>query len=78
MTARGVDHLVVYAADLASGQAWCERTLGVTPTAGGEHPLMGTHNRILNISSPAHPRAYLEVIAINYGAPKSIAAGAKR
>ncbi|MFN9726134.1 VOC family protein [Acidovorax sp.] len=78
MTACGVDHLVVYAADLASGQAWCERTLGVTPTAGGEHPLMGTHNRILNISSPAHPRAYLEVIAINYGAPKSIAAGAKR
>ena len=63
-----VDHLVVLAADLASGVAWCERTLGVTPTAGGEHPLMGTHNRILNISSAAHPRVYLEVIAINPGA----------
>ena len=30
-----VDHLVVLAADLASGVAWCERTLGITPTAGG-------------------------------------------
>lgn len=64
----GVDHLIVFAADLASGVAWCERTLGTTPTAGGEHPLMGTHNRIFNISSPTHPRAYLEVIAINPGA----------
>ena len=32
-----VDHLVVLAADLASGVAWCQRTLGITPTAGGEH-----------------------------------------
>ncbi|MCE1192036.1 MAG: VOC family protein [Acidovorax sp.] len=73
-----VDHLVVLAADLASGVAWCERTLGVTPAAGGEHPLMGTHNRILNISSPAHPRAYLEVIAINPGAGSTRPTGAKR
>lgn len=73
-----VDHLVVLAADLASGIAWCQRTLGVTPTAGGEHPLMGTHNRILNISSPTHPRAYLEVIAINPGATSARPAGARR
>ena len=73
-----VDHLVVLAADLASGVAWCERTLGVTPAAGGEHPLMGTHNRILNISSPAHPRAYLEVIAINPGAASARPTGARR
>lgn len=73
-----VDHLVVLAADLASGVAWCERTLGITPTAGGEHPLMGTHNRIVNISSPAHPRAYLEVIAINPGATSARPAGARR
>ena len=51
-----VDHLVVLAADLASGVAWCQRTLGITPTAGGEHPLMGTHNRIFNVSSPASAR----------------------
>ena len=73
-----VDHLVVLAADLASGVAWCERTLGITPTAGGEHPLMGTHNRIVNISSPTHPRAYLEVIAINQGASSARPAGARR
>ena len=73
-----VDHLVVLAADLASGVAWCERTLGVTPTAGGEHPLMGTHNRIFNISGSAHPRAYLEVIAINLVAIPTIPAGARR
>ncbi len=73
-----VDHLVVLAADLASGVAWCERTLGITPTAGGEHPLMGTHNRIFNVSSPAHPRAYLEIIAINPGASKAIPTSARR
>ena len=73
-----VDHLVVLAADLASGVEWCARTLGITPTAGGEHPLMGTHNRIFNVSSPAHPRAYLEIIAINPGAPKAIPTSARR
>lgn len=76
--APGVDHLVVLAADLGSGMAWCERTLGVTPTAGGEHPLMGTHNRIFNISSPAHPRAYLEIIAINREATPAIPSSARR
>jgi hypothetical protein len=54
----GVDHLVVLTPDLATGVAWCERTLGIAPTAGGEHPLMGTHNRIFNISSPTHPRTH--------------------
>lgn len=73
-----VDHLIVLAADLASGVQWCERTLGVTPPAGGEHPLMCTHNRILGISSVAHPRAYLEVIAINPGATSALPASARR
>ncbi len=73
-----VDHLVVLAADLASGAAWCERTLGVAPAAGGEHPLMGTHNRLMNISGPAHPRAYLEVIAINSGATPTISTSDRR
>ena len=73
-----VDHLVVLAADLASGVAWCQRTLGITPTAGGEHPLMGTHNRIFNVASPTHPRAYLEIIAINPGASKAISTSARR
>lgn len=74
----GVDHLVVAAVDLASGLAWCERTFGITPTVGGEHPLMGTHNRIFHVGSPAHPRAYLEMIAINPGAVPAIPASARR
>ena len=60
-----LDHLVIGAASLDEGQAWCERVLGVTPAPGGKHPLMGTHNRLLNISSPAYPRCYLEIIAID-------------
>ena len=53
------------AAGLAEGVAWCEATLGVTPGPGGEHPLMGTHNRLLRIATPEFPLAYLEIIAIN-------------
>ena len=63
-----LDHLVVAATTLAEGVAWCEATLGVTPGAGGAHPLMGTHNRLLDLSSGAFPRAYLEIIAIDPGA----------
>ena len=60
-----LDHLVIMANSLDEGVAWCEATLGVTPGPGGEHPLMGTHNRLLRIDSDAFPRAYLELIAIN-------------
>lgn len=60
-----VDHLVVAAASLEQGVAWCEATLGVTPEPGGQHPLMGTHNRLVHIASPAFPAAYLEIIAID-------------
>ena len=61
----GVDHLVIAASTLEEGVAWCERTLGITPGPGGEHPLMGTHNRLFSIASPQFPRAYFEIIAIN-------------
>lgn len=64
-----LDHLVVGAVTLDEGVAWCERVLGVTPAPGGRHALMGTHNRLLNISAPAYPRAYLELIAIDPEAP---------
>ncbi len=64
-----LDHLVVGAATLDEGVAWCERVLGVTPAPGGRHALMGTHNRLLNISTPTYPRAYLEIIAIDPEAP---------
>ena len=64
-----VDHLVVAAASLAQGVAWCENTLGITPGPGGDHPLMGTHNRLVNLSTSSHVQAYLEIIAINAQAP---------
>ncbi len=64
-----VDHLVVAAATLAQGVAWCEATLGVTPGPGGRHALMGTHNRLLSLASEAFPLAYLEIIAIDPDAP---------
>lgn len=66
MSAR-VDHLVVAAASLEEGAAWCEATLGVAPGPGGEHPLMGTHNRLLRIATVDYPRAYFEIIAVQPG-----------
>jgi hypothetical protein len=62
-----LDHLVVGATSLDEGVAWCQATLGVTPGPGGEHPLMGTHNRLLRVATVDHPRAYLEIIAVQPG-----------
>ena len=64
-----LDHLVVVADSLAQGAAWCEDALGVTPGPGGRHALMGTHNRLVLLSSPAWPQTYLEIIAIDPQAP---------
>jgi Glyoxalase-like domain len=64
-----VDHLIVAADSLEAGAAWCEATLGVVPQPGGQHALMGTHNRLVNLSSDAFPRCYLEIIAIDPDAP---------
>lgn len=64
-----VDHLIVAANSLDEGAAWCEATLGVVPQPGGKHALMGTHNRLVALSSPAFPRCYLEIIAIDPEAP---------
>lgn len=62
-----LDHLVVIATSLDEGVAWCEQTLGVSPGPGGQHPLMGTHNRLLRIGGPGFERAYLEILAIEPG-----------
>ena len=70
-----VDHLVVGAATLEQGAAWCAATLGALPGPGGKHPLMGTHNSLLAIGSPAFPRCYLEIIAID---PQAAAPARKR
>jgi hypothetical protein len=65
-----VDHLVVAAATLEQGEAWCEATLNVAPGPGGKHPLFGTHNRLLRVDSAGFPCAYLEIIAIDPEAPR--------
>jgi hypothetical protein len=62
-----IDHLIVGAASLEQGVAWCEATLGVVPGPGGEHPLMGTHNRLLRIATVDYPRTYFEIIAVQPG-----------
>ncbi|MFT3663517.1 VOC family protein [Piscinibacter sp.] len=66
---RPLDHLVIGAATLEQGAAWCEASFGVAPGPGGKHALMGTHNRLLALSSPDFPRSYLEIIAIDPEAP---------
>ncbi len=70
-----IDHVVIVAKNLEQGVQWCEATLGVVPQPGGEHALQGTHNRLLKIATPAHPLAYLEIIAINPSAKRAAGAG---
>jgi Glyoxalase-like domain len=59
-----LDHLVVAAHDLETGTAWLEGKLGVALQPGGQHALMGTHNRLLRLGA-----AYLEIIAVDPNAP---------
>lgn len=62
-----LDHVIVAAASLAEGVAWCEATLGLVPEPGGEHTLFGTHNRLLKLQMHGAPNAYLEIIAVQAG-----------
>ena len=73
-----VDHLVIAVSTLDEGVAWCQSTLGITPGPGGEHPLMGTHNRLFSVASPNYPAAYFEIIAIDSGAACARHISAKR
>ena len=59
-----IDHIVITAPNLEAGTRWVYRALGVWPRGGGEHPRMGTHNRLLRLGESV----YLEVIAPNPGA----------
>lgn len=56
-----LDHLAVSAASLPEGVEFIEDLFGVALAPGGDHALMGTHNRLLSLGSDI----YLEVIAIN-------------
>ena len=73
-----LDHLVIAAASLSEGVAWCEATLGMVPEPGGEHALFGTHNRLLKLQAEGMPNAYLEIIAVNAQAAPTRAPTLKR
>ena len=56
-----IDHLVIAASDLISGTKILEAKLGSNFSTGGDHQIMGTHNKLLKLQSDM----YLEVIANN-------------
>ncbi|HEX5801583.1 MAG TPA: VOC family protein [Azospira sp.] len=66
-----IDHLTVTAPTLAAGTAFVRDALGVDAQPGGEHPRMGTHNRLLRLGDAL----FLEIIAAN---PAAAAPGRPR
>lgn len=56
-----LDHLVIAATTLEDGARYIREQMGVEMPAGGKHPRMGTHNRLMQLGSSA----FLEVIAID-------------
>ena len=56
-----IDHIVIGAAGLVSGTNILETKLCTKFSPGGEHQIMGTHNKLLKLQSDI----YLEVIANN-------------
>ena len=56
-----IDHVVVAAIDLEQGVRYVREQLGVDIPFGGEHPLMGTHNHLMQLGDAV----FLEVIAVN-------------
>ena len=56
-----LDHIVVGASSLERGAEYVEKTLGVQVPDGGEHAMMGTHNKVMTLGNGV----YLEIIAAN-------------
>ncbi|MDO5631323.1 MAG: VOC family protein [Paracoccus sp. (in: a-proteobacteria)] len=63
---RRMDHIVIGCENLDHGAALMERILGRPMDAGGRHPLMGTHNRLLHLGG----MEYLELISVDPTAPR--------
>ncbi len=61
-----IDHIVIGVANLISGTKILETKLGTKFSSGGEHQIMGTHNKLLKLQSDI----YLEIIANNPNADK--------
>ena len=59
-----IDHLVFGCDHLQNGTSYLEQALGVGLSAGGQHALMATHNRLLKLQDAI----YLEAIAIDHEA----------
>lgn len=59
------DHIAVAANTLGEGAAYFKSATGIDMSAGGEHPDMGTHNRLVALG----PDTFAEIIAINPNAP---------
>ena len=55
-----LDHLTIIAPSLEAGAAHVRERLGMEMQAGGKHPEMGTHNRLLRLGD-----IFLEVIAVD-------------
>jgi TusA-related sulfurtransferase len=56
-----LDHITVGAITLEAGLQYVEKALGVRVPPGGAHPLMGTHNHLMQLGEGV----FLEVIAPN-------------
>jgi hypothetical protein len=61
-----LDHIAVVATSLEAGLKHVEEQLDITVPPGGQHPKMGTHNRLMSLGG----NEYMEIIAIDPDAPK--------
>lgn len=56
-----LDHIAIGAASLEQGVAFVQEQFGVDIPKGGEHPLMATHNHVMQLGNST----FVEIIAIN-------------